>query len=111
MDNIINFHFKESVYDLALRTSLKVILLYLILWKMESIAMAQIDTPFRHNLFKHQKVLHVCYSGLCFVGLAYTATKGGFILDAILNNQKYEKMHLSYNILIIMTCLTTRDSK
>ena len=101
MDNITNFHFQESVFDLALLAGLKTVIIVTVLPLLENKSYEQIDNPFdrsRKNIcFILNAVLKVIFLG----SLVYSFTKGGMILDCILNDSTYVRMHVTYNVLVI----------
>lgn len=101
MDNIVDFHFKESVFDLALLTALKTVVIVTVLPILENKAYEQIDSPYNNGLRTQCIILHSVLK-LTFLGsLAFSVVKGGLVLNCILNDEQYEKMHVTYNVLVI----------
>ena len=101
VDNITNFHFQESVFDLALLAGLKTVIIVTVLPVLENKSYEQIDNPFdrsrQNTCFILKAVLKVIFLG----SLVYSFTKGGMILDCILNDSTYVRMHVTYNVLVI----------
>ncbi|XP_048730386.2 ABC transporter B family member 1-like [Ostrea edulis] len=101
VDNIVDFHFKESVFDLALLTALKTVVIVTVLPILENKAYEQIDSPYNNGLRTQCIILHSVLK-LTFLGsLAFSVVKGGLVLNCILNDEQYEKMHVTYNVLVI----------
>ena len=101
VDNITDFHFKESVFDLALASAAKVILHAPLISYLESVAYSQIQDPFNKNLNIKKHILHLIHILFSMAVLAYSTTKGALILNAYLNDANYNVMHPSYNALVI----------
>jgi hypothetical protein len=101
VDNIIDFHFKESVFDLALLAALKTVVIVTVLPILENKSYEQIDSPYKNGLHTQCMILHSVLK-LTFLGsLAFSVVKGGLILNSILNDKQYERMHATYNALVI----------
>ncbi|KAK3084195.1 hypothetical protein FSP39_009850 [Pinctada imbricata] len=101
VDNITNFHLKESVFDLAIMASLKIVSIVTILPILENTSYRQLDEPYNRDLGRRNTLLHILLKFFFLVFLAYSATKGGLILYAIINDSNYERMHAEYNALVI----------
>ncbi|XP_041457068.1 ABC transporter B family member 27-like [Lytechinus variegatus] len=90
-----------STFELALLGLFKMLFLFYAFTKMEDYSLALLDYPFDASLQSWKKSSHIFTIFFSFLSLAYTTTKGGLVLNAILNNPKYELMHITYNILVI----------
>jgi hypothetical protein len=101
MDNIIHFHFLESVFDLALLATVKTILVFALLGFLEHATMDQIERPYNRSLSRKKNALHSVYIVFFLLSMAFAITKGGLVLNALLNDPKYPGVHVTYNILII----------
>ena len=101
VDNITHFHLKESVFDLALVAAAKVILHAPLISYLESVTYSQIQDPFNRGLNTVKHILHVVHILLSLAMLAYSTTKGAFILDAYLHDAEYVVMHPTYNALAV----------
>lgn len=101
MDNILHFHFKESVFDLALMTSVKVILSFLIYWKLEEHTLKLIDRPYEVTHRRNVRLLHTAALLVAVLFLAYCVTKGGIILNSFLNDPAFVPLHPTYYGLVI----------
>ncbi|XP_060564267.1 uncharacterized protein LOC132723544 [Ruditapes philippinarum] len=101
IDSIKNFKIKHSVFDLALLAFVKVIIHSLALSILESVTLKLIDFPLKGSLHTTSKLLHFLHIVLSFGSLVYTAVKGGFVLNEILHEETYERMHSTYNVLLI----------
>ncbi|KAL5016506.1 hypothetical protein ScPMuIL_006095 [Solemya velum] len=101
VDNIVHFHLRESVFDLALIAAIKVTLFPCLLALLETASYRQIDNPYVDKFQTRARVLHISLILSSVVFLAYSTTKGGLILYSILNENDYVKMHTEYNALVI----------
>jgi large-conductance mechanosensitive channel len=101
IDSIKNFKIKHSVFDLALLAFVKVIIHSLALSILESVTLKLIDFPLKGSLHTTSKLLHFLHIVLSFGSLVYTVVKGGFVLNEILHEETYERMHSTYNVLLI----------
>lgn len=101
IDNIVHFHFLESVFDLALLATVKTILVFTLLGFLEHASMDQIERPYNRSLSTKKNTLHAIYIIFLLLCMAFAITKGGLILNALLNDPKYPGMHLTFNILTI----------
>ena len=101
VDNITNFHLIQSTFDLALITTFKCIVLFLLYSKLEDVTMKQVQNPFDGLVNRNKLTLHILIIIFSLLFFVYPIIKGGFILNAILNQKYYEQMHLTYNILVI----------
>lgn len=102
VDNILNFHIRQSVFDLVLITGIKMVVLTIVYTYLELYSFRQIDKPYDIHIAKRKFICHmvtVFISLLCF---AYSVAKGGGVLYAIINlGDTYKRMHVEYNVLVI----------
>ena len=101
VDNITNFHLKESVFDLALVSAAKVILHAPLISHLESVTYSQIQDPFNRGVNTVKHILHVVHILFSLASLAFTTTKGALVLNAYLHDAEYTIMHPTYNALVI----------
>ncbi|XP_064613238.1 uncharacterized protein LOC135477020, partial [Liolophura sinensis] len=101
VDNILHFHYKQSVFDLALMASVKVILTFLIYWKLEEQTVKLIDHPYEVTRRRNVRLLHTAALLAAIVFLAYCVTKGGIILNSFLNDPAFVPLHPTYYGLVI----------
>ena len=101
MDNITNFHLKESVFDLALIAAVKVILHAPLISYLESVTYSQIQDPFNRSVSTVKHILHIVHILFSLATLAFSTTKGALILNAYLHDAEYVIMHPTYNALVI----------
>ncbi|XP_074641096.1 uncharacterized protein LOC141898859 isoform X2 [Tubulanus polymorphus] len=101
VDNIVNFHFVESVFDLALVAAVKSTVAFALLELLELNSMKQIDEPFNSQLRCKLMLLHFSLSLLLLFCVVFTFTKGGFILYELIHNVDYVPMRITYNVLCI----------
>ena len=101
VDNILRFHFLESTFDLAILGAVKVILLFLLYTRLEDAAFKEIDHPFDAKNVRTKRILHYVVSVASLVVFSYTVVKGALILNAILGDQDYTRMRLTYDILVV----------
>lgn len=101
VDNITNFHFKESVFDLALLAGLKTVIVVIFLPLLENKSYEQIDNPYNRGLETKCFIIDTVLKVLFLGSLAFTISKGGMILHCILNDDNYVIMHVTYNVLVI----------
>ncbi|XP_033747567.1 ABC transporter B family member 25-like [Pecten maximus] len=102
--NITHFTMTSSVFDLALLSAVKlVILIGIVLPSLEnsSYQLIEIDNT-THRQLKAKKIrLHVCLIILTIGLLSYTTTKGALVLHAYKDTDNYTVMHATYNTLVI----------
>lgn len=101
VDNITNFHFKESVFDLALLAGFKTVIVVIFLPLLENKSYEQIDNPYNRSLETKCVIIDTFLKVLFLGSLAFTITKGGIILHCILNDDNCVTMHVTYNALVI----------
>lgn len=101
MDNIVHFHLRESVFDLALMAAVKVILFPALLSLLETVSYRQIDNPYVEKFQTRGRFLHITLILSSVVFLAFSTTKGGLILYSVLNDNDYVEMHSEYYALVI----------
>ncbi|XP_041349743.1 ABC transporter B family member 25-like [Gigantopelta aegis] len=101
VDNIVHFHLKESVFDLALMAALKIIFLVPFYSILEDTCYKLIDRPFHKDLQTHSIISRFAVIVLSLGFMAFAATKGGLILYAYLYDASYSLMHVTYNALVI----------
>ncbi|XP_029638148.1 ABC transporter B family member 27 [Octopus sinensis] len=102
VDNILQFHMRQSVFDLVLINEVKMVLLSIVYYFMELMSFRQIDQPFDVQVTKKKCLCHVTAISINLICFAYSVTKGGNILYAILNETNtYTPMHIEYNVLVI----------
>ena len=101
VDNILHFHITLSVFDLALISTFKLVLLFILYSELERLALAQVEEPYNGRLNRGKIVLHLSIIMASLASLAYSLLKGGFIIY----KESYHEMHLTYKILCIgMPC-------
>ena len=103
VDNILHFHLLESTFDLAIMATVKVVAMTILFSVLEDVSLSQINRPCERQLVNRKRGLHAGCIIICIVTFAYAVTKGSLILNAILNDPAYPRMHLTYNILTIST--------
>ena len=101
MDSILHFHFKESTFDLALLSSIKLVILILLYSKLESVTLKQISNPYDKRLSSHKNLLHSLLVIFSLLQPVYAVVKGSLILYAIEESSTYVHMHAPYNVLVI----------
>ncbi|CAE1292594.1 ABC transporter B family member 1 [Acanthosepion pharaonis] len=102
VDNILDFHIRESVFDLVLITGIKMVFLTIVYSYMELISFRQIDKPYDMILAKRKCICHIVTVSISILCFAYAVAKGGTILYAIINlGNAYTHMHVEYNALVI----------
>jgi len=101
VDNILRFHLRESVFDLALVATLKAVLLVPFYRMLEEAFYKQIDHPFQEKFRQHARIFHSMVVLLSLAFLAFTSTKGGLILFSFLEEAEYPGMHPTYYALAI----------
>ena len=101
VDNITDFHMRHSVFDLAIMAAVKVILIVTILPALENTSFKQLEDPYSSELQNRATTLHILLILSSVVFVAYSATKGGLILYAVLQESHYVRMHVEYNALAI----------
>lgn len=101
IDSVVSYKLKHSVFDLALLGCLKVIVHTLAMTYLESVTLKLIDSPYNGSLHAVCKLLHIVNFFLSLGGLAFSSTKGGVILYAVLHEKEYAHMHATYNALVI----------
>lgn len=101
MNNIVKYAFKSSVFDLTLVAIVKVVTIAPVVSYVEDISLKQIDDPYNIGLQRRGKLLSILPVIISLASLAFSATKGGMILNLILNDSGYERMHPTYNALLI----------
>ncbi|XP_069135768.1 uncharacterized protein [Argopecten irradians] len=102
--NITHFTLTTSVFDLAVISSVKLIILFgFVLPSLEnaSYKLIEIDSM-THRQLKAKKIhLHIGLILITVGVLAFTSTKGALILHAFRNTDNYIVMHATYNALVI----------
>lgn len=101
MDSILKFKLRHSVFDLAILAFVKAIFHAPAVTILESVTLKLIDFPLKGNLHISSRLLHTLHILLSVGSLVYTVVKGGFVLYAILHDESYEHMHVTYNALLI----------
>lgn len=101
MDSILDFHFKESTFDLALLSSIKLVILIVLYSKLESVTLNQISNPYDKRLNSHKQLLHSFLVIFSLIQPVYAVVKGSLILYAIEESSGYLHMHTPYNVLVI----------
>ncbi|XP_062594585.1 uncharacterized protein LOC134260056 [Saccostrea cucullata] len=101
VDNITDFHFTESVFDLALLVGLKTVIIVTVLPILENKSYEQIHSPYDRSLHTLCFGLKTALKLFFLVSLIFTLVKGGMILNCILNDGHYVTMHVTYNVLVI----------
>lgn len=91
----------ESVFDLALMATVKVVSMVVLLPYLENYSNKQIDSPSEQRLKKFSRLLCILLILFGIIFLAYSSTKGGLVLYAFLNDSDYKRMHATYNALVI----------
>ena len=101
LDSVLHFSFTDSVFDLAMINTVKVIFSFLLIDALEDKTLKHLNQP--HNLQIHRQkfFLHAYLILLHLAVFAFATIKGGLILDALLNDSNYPGMHLTFNILAI----------
>jgi len=85
VDNITHFHLTESVFDLALLAAVKIVFYFAFLSMLETNSYRQIENPYDPRLTQKTKIFHVFVVLFSFLVLGFTVTKGGLVLNKILN--------------------------
>lgn len=101
VDNITHFHLTESVFDLVLLATVKIIFYFVFISLLETNSFRQIENPYDPRLTQKIKIFHVFVVLFSFLVFGFTVTKGGLVLNKILNDSSYSKMHAEYNALVI----------
>ncbi|GAB1608654.1 ABC transporter B family member 27-like [Argonauta hians] len=102
VDNILQFHMRQSVFDLVLINEVKMVLLSIVYYFMELMSFRQIDHLYNAQVTKKKCLCHAIAIGINLICFSYSVTKGGSILYAILNEaDTYTQMHIEYNVLVI----------
>ncbi|XP_061197341.1 uncharacterized protein LOC133205527 [Saccostrea echinata] len=101
VDNITDFHFTESVFDLALLAGLKTAVIVTVLPILENKSYEQIHSPYDRSLQTLCFILKTALKLLFLVSLIFSSVKGGMVLNCILNGEHYVTMHVTYNVLVI----------
>eukprot|EP00057_Strongylocentrotus_purpuratus_P013698 XP_011668172.1 PREDICTED: ABC transporter B family member 1 [Strongylocentrotus purpuratus] len=99
--SVMHWTILGSIFELACLGLFKMLFVFYAFTKMEDVSLALLDFPFDASLRSCKKSSHIFTIFFSLLSLAYTATKGGLILNAILNDPKYELMHVTYNVLVI----------
>lgn len=97
----MSYKLKQSVFDLVLLAFLKVIVHAQAVVALESVTLKLIGSPHNGSLHAVSKLLHILNLFLSFASLAFSTTKGGLVLYAILHEKDYVHMHATYNALLI----------
>ena len=101
MDSILHFHFKESTFDLALLSSIKLVILILLYSKLEFVTLNQISNPYDKQVNRQKNLLHLLLVIFSLLQPVYAVVKGSLILYAIEESSTYVHMHTPYNVLVI----------
>ncbi|KAK3587257.1 hypothetical protein CHS0354_034401 [Potamilus streckersoni] len=101
VDHVSYFHLKDSVFDLAIMAAVKVVTFAPMTSYLENVCTEQIEKSRNRSLKTISKTLHFVLILLSLGYLAFSSTKGGLILDSILNDTDYKVMHPTYNALVI----------
>ncbi|KAK7506015.1 hypothetical protein BaRGS_00002737 [Batillaria attramentaria] len=105
--NIEAYKFTHSVFDIAMVAILKTVSLVVISAALEEASYKMLDSPFDRDLQAKAFWLHVAIKLVPFSALVLSVVKGALVLNALLNDSDYERMHAPYNALCIsFTCLT-----
>lgn len=99
--SVTHWTFLNSTFELACLGLFKMLFLFHLFTKLEDYSLALLDHPFDATLQSWKRWCHILTIGFSFLSLAYTTTKGGLVLNAILNNDAYVLMHITYNVLVI----------
>ncbi|XP_030847785.1 ABC transporter B family member 1 isoform X1 [Strongylocentrotus purpuratus] len=99
--SVMHWTILGSIFELACLGLFKMLFVFYAFTKMEDVSLALLDFPFDASLRSCKKSSHIFTIFFSLLSLAYTATKGGLVLNAILNDSSYEPMHVTYNALVI----------
>ncbi|XP_052227186.1 ABC transporter B family member 1-like isoform X2 [Dreissena polymorpha] len=101
IDSVAKYAFLSSVFDLVLVAVLKILILIPCISLREKLALRQIQ----HGSYVDKQHLNsVCFAvqiAVSLAGLAFTGTKGGMVLYAIVHDSNYVKMHGTCEALLI----------
>ncbi|OWF48089.1 ABC transporter B family member 1 [Mizuhopecten yessoensis] len=104
IDNVTHFTMTTSVFDLALLSAIKLVILCgIVLPSLEnsSYRLIEIDQTTYRELKSKKTHLHVCLILIALGMLAYSTTKGALVLYELKNSGDYTVMHATYNALVI----------
>ncbi|XP_046337854.2 ABC transporter B family member 1-like [Haliotis rufescens] len=101
VDNILRFHLRQSVFDLAIIATCKALFLVPFYRLLEESFYNQIQHPFQQKFRRNARVFHILVVFLSFAFLAFSATKGGLVLYSILQDPSYPGMHSTYYALVV----------
>lgn len=101
--HILHFNFKDSVFDLAILSVVRAVVLVYLFTKLERITLATLNAPYEQSLLKRKKIYYRLPILITFLCFAYSVTKGIFVYLAR-NNDKL-KMHKAYYALVISSAV------
>ncbi|XP_071790364.1 uncharacterized protein [Asterias amurensis] len=99
--SVTQWSITSSTFELACIGIVKMLFLFHAFSKLEDLALMKLSDPYNPDMIKKKRLLHVATILLSFASLAYTAVKGGLVLNLILNDPGYNLMHVTYNVLVI----------
>ena len=101
IENIFHFHLKQSVFDLAVISTIRAVLLFIFYDLLEAVTIKQVKESVENKYFCEKLTYHLLIIFIPFLTLAYSCVKGGLILYSMLHDPNYNQMHLMYNVLVI----------
>ncbi|XP_071502591.1 uncharacterized protein [Diadema antillarum] len=104
---VVHWTILGSAFELACLSLVRMLLLFYAFTQMEDYALAMLEQPFNASLTAWKRWTHIFTIVFSLLGLAYSATKGGLVLNAILNFTDYTPMHITYNVLVIASVVFT----
>ncbi|XP_072024782.1 uncharacterized protein [Amphiura filiformis] len=99
--SVVHWSIIHSTFELFCIAFIKTFLLFVAFSKLEGCALALIEDPYVPKLVEEKRGLHLLTLMVTFVSFAYSVTKGGLVLNALLNFTHYTPMHDTYNALVI----------
>ncbi|XP_060080419.1 uncharacterized protein LOC132559811 [Ylistrum balloti] len=104
IDSITHFTMTTSVFDLAVLSVVKLVILcgiVLPLLEMSSYQLIEINHTTHRQLKAKKTRLHTCLILITFLLLAYSTTKGALVIYLFNDTADYKVMHATYNALVI----------
>ena len=100
-NSVLHWSILHSTFELACISFIKMFLLFYAFTKLEDCYLALIEDPYTPKLITQKRGLHFLTIVVTLASFAYAVTKGGLVLNALLNFTNYTPMHASYNALVI----------
>ncbi len=101
VDSVLHFHFLASVFDLAVLSAVRLFVLITLYLQLENVTLKLISNPYEQLYSQRKNLIHGLLIATSAIQPVYAITKGSLILYEMETNPSYERMHATYNALVI----------